>query len=46
MDTNKIKVNIAGTVYTIIGEKTRAEVEEIANFVMRKLKKLHLTTTY
>ena len=40
MDTNKIKVNIAGTVYTIIGEKTRAEVEEIANFVDEEIKKI------
>ena len=40
MDTNKIKVNIAGTVYTIIGKKTRAEVEEIANFVDEEIKKI------
>lgn len=40
MDTNKIKVNIAGTVYTIIGEKSKTEVEEIANFVDEEIKKI------
>ena len=40
MDANKIKVNIAGTVYTIIGEKTKTEVEDIANFVDEEIKKI------
>ena len=35
---NKIKVNIAGSVYTIIGEKSKDEVEAIANFVDRDRK--------
>lgn len=37
---NKIKVNIAGSVYTIIGEKSKDEVEAIANFVDEEIKKI------
>ena len=37
---NKIKVNIAGSVYTIIGEKSKDEVEAIANFVDDEIKKI------
>lgn len=40
MDTNKIKVNIAGSVYTIIGDKSKDEVEKIANFVDEEIKKM------
>ena len=40
METNKIKVNIAGTTYTIIGEKSNKEVEEIANYVDEEIKKI------
>ncbi|KXB67510.1 cell division protein ZapA [Parvimonas sp. KA00067] len=37
---NKIKVNIAGSIYTIIGQKDKSEVEEIANFVDEEIKKI------
>jgi len=40
MDSNKIKVNIAGSSYTIIGEKSKEEVEEIAEFVNDEIYKI------
>ena len=40
MDTNRIKVNIAGNVYTIVSEKTKEEVEEVAKFVNEEINKI------
>lgn len=37
---NKVKINIAGTNYTIIGEKSKEEVEKIALFVDDEIKKI------
>lgn len=38
---NKVKINIAGTNYTIIGEKSKEEVEKIALFVDEEIKKIN-----
>lgn len=40
MESNKIKINIAGTTYTIIGEKSKEEVEKIAEFVNEEIYKI------
>lgn len=37
MESKKIKVNIAGTTYTIISEKNEEEVFKIANFLDNKI---------